>query len=255
MEATWRSRWETTPWPMLRAWAVGIVLSAAVVAGLGLPEQAAEAQDGVRPDDSGRIFVLQRKPFLRKGRLELVPHFGMTVNDSLIRQYDGGGQLVFHFTEDFWFGGTFSWFDFGELGGVTEDYFEVLEKTQSIPDVVEMSWYAGADFGYVPVSGKFALFNSGIIYYDLSLFVGGGYATYLSGGAGGETGAPAGSIGIQPRIFLTRWLALTGQVRDTIFLASLKSGSGTEDSLTHVVTVTGGLSIFIPFGFEYTQAR
>ncbi len=222
----------------------------AVAAGvlLGAP-QVGSAQS--RPTEEDRIEVVQRKPFLSAGRVELEPRFGSTVNDALIRQFQVGGSLTYHATERLWFGGTFNWFDLGELGGVTDEYFTVLEKTSAAPDLVEMSWYAGADVGYVPIYGKFALFNAGIIYYDVSVFLGGGWATHATGQTNGEVGAPAGSIGLQPRIFLTDWLAVTAQVRDTIFFADVLGGS----SLTQIVTFSGGVSIYVPFTFDYTTAR
>lgn len=210
-----------------------------------------EASAQSRPTEEDRIEVVQRKPFLSAGRVELEPRFGSTVNDALIRQFAVGGSLTYHATEQLWFGGTFNWFDLGELGGVTDDYFVVLEKTSAAPDLVEMSWYAGADVGFTPIYGKFALFNAGIIYYDVSVFAGGGWATHTTGQTNGEVGAPAGSVGLQPRVFLSDWLALTAQVRDTIFFADVLGGS----SLTQIVTFSGGVSIYFPFTFDYTTAR
>jgi len=204
-----------------------------------------------RPTEGDKIEVVQRKPFLRRGRVELVPKFGSTVNDSLIRQFEVGGSLAYHINEFVWAGANFGWFDLGDLGGVTDDYNIVLEKTSSAPDLVEMKWYAGADVGIVPIYGKFALFNAGIIYYDVSVFAGGGYATHVTGQTNGEAGAPAGSVGLMPRIFLGDWLALTAEIRDTVFFADVLGGS----SLTQIVTFSGGVSIFVPFTYEYTTAQ
>ena len=248
-------------------WARAVAATLATMSLLALGQVAA-AQDGGGDEDGTRkqefkddISVVQRKPFLRKGRVELTPTFGSTVNDSLIRKFDVGGQLTYHISESFWIGGTFSWYDLGELGGVTDDYFEVLERASATPDVVEMSWHGGVEFGYVPLFGKFALFNSAIIYYDLSLVVGGGYATYTSNATARdnpdnpEAGAPAWSVGVQQRTFLTDWLALQLQISDTMFLADLLSGDSSSSSLTHIVSIGAGASIFIPFSFDYTTER
>ncbi|MEL6181161.1 MAG: outer membrane beta-barrel domain-containing protein [Myxococcota bacterium] len=241
--------WTTT-------WAWLAILVAIPVWTLGPVAHAQEGDDTRKQEFKDDISVVQRKPFLRKGRLELTPSFGTTVNDSLIQQFDVSGQLTYHISESIWIAGTFSWYDLGELGGVTDDYFEVLERASSTPDVVEMTWYAGARVGYVPLFGKFALFNSVIIYYDLSLMVGGGYATYITNASGGETGSPAWSIGLQQRIFLTDWLALQIALNDTMFLADLRDGpDSSTSSLTHIFSIGAGASIFIPFSFDYTTER
>lgn len=208
----------------------------------------AQAQDQQQiPEDE--ISVLQRKPFLRKGRAELVPLFGATINDDLIQQFELGAELSYHATESIWFGGRFGWFDLGELGGVTDQYFEVLEKTSSVPEVVELQWYAGANVGWVPIYGKFAIFNSAIVYYDVSVYGGGGWMNHFT--SQGEAGSPVGEVGLMPRVFLNRWMALNLALQDRIMPADLKDSS----TLVHVVTAQLGLSIFMPFGFEYTTAR
>lgn len=219
-------------------WIVLLTLCAPVVA---------QAQEEAAPEDE--IFVWQRKPFLQKGRAELVPLFGVTINDDLIRQFEVGGELSYHATESVWFGARFGWFDLGELGGVTDQYFEVLDKTSSVPDVVELQWYAGAKIGYAPIYGKFAIFSSAVVYYDVSVYAGGGWMNHFT--SQGEAGSPAGEIGIMPRIFLNRWLALNLAVQDRIMPAELNNAS----SLVHVVTAQLGLSVFMPFGFEYSTAR
>ena len=201
------------------------------------------------------ISVVQRKPFLRKGRAELAPVFATTVNDSLIKQFNVGGQLSYHISESIWISGGFEWFELGEIGGVTDEYFEVLERTSTIPDLVEMKWSGIGQVGYVPLFGKFALLNRLIIYYDLSVTMGGAWVSYTSGGSGGEAGTFAGVLGLQQRTFLTDWLALTLTMKDQIFLATMKSGGGTSDELTQIVSVGAGLSIFMPFGFDYTTER
>lgn len=210
----------------------------------------AQAQ-GEKTATSGKdIAVVQRKPFLRKGRVELAPTFGVTVNDSLIRQFEVGGTLSYHITEFIWISGGYQHYDFGgEFGGVTDEYFEVQNRTGSIPEVVELEWAGGGDLGIVPIYGKFAMFDSAIVYYDVSLFLGGGVMQHTAGD--GSTSAPYGEIGLMPRVFLNDWLSLDISVKDRVMSADLSSGS----SLLHTVVVNAGLSIYVPFGFEYTTAR
>jgi outer membrane beta-barrel protein len=222
----------------------GVVLTL----GLGL---VLEADAQIKPNPEDEIFVLQHKPFLRKGRLELAPSFGATVNDPLIKQFEVGGALTYHISEDFWLAGNFGWLDLGGLGGETDEYNEVLDKTNSAPEVVEQKMYAGGSFGYVPLYGKFAIFDSAIVYYDASIYLGGGFLTHITDTTGGEVGAPAGELGFKMRIFLTRWLSLYVDVKDRMVAAELKDGT----SLQQFVIASGGVSIFVPFDFQYTTAR
>jgi outer membrane beta-barrel protein len=225
--------------------AASIAALLALTALLGVSQ--AQAQTKPNPEDD--ISVVQRKPFLSGGRAELAPHIGLTINDSLIRQFEVGAALMYHLNESFWFGGKFGWFELGELGGVTDQYFEVLDKANSIPDIVELKWYGGAQFGWVPTYGKFAMFDSAVVFYDVSLYLGGGLTNHTT--SQGEAGAPTGEIGIMPRVFLNHWLSLHLALQDRILPTTLTSGS----SLTHVVSAQLGVSVFMPFGFEYTTAR
>jgi outer membrane beta-barrel protein len=176
---------------------------------------------------------------------------GMTVNDSLIRQYRVGGNLAWHITEPFWVGAHFAWYDLGELGGVTDEYNEVLSKTASVPDLVEVKWFTGGDVGYVPIYGKFAIFNDLIVYYDMSLFAGAGYLTHVTSQTDGQAGTVAGDFGVQQRLFLADWLALVLEVRDYAFMAELRDGT----NFTNIVSLGAGASIFFPFTFDYTTLR
>jgi outer membrane beta-barrel protein len=235
-----------------RKWAALLAIVSTLCVSVGTEAYAQDSADdstAARRKDSN-IIVLQRKPFLRKGRVELTPQFGLTVNDSLMEQFELSGSLVYHLNEDFWLGGSFRWYDLGELGGPTDAYDTVIVETSSAPDVVELEWYGGADFGWVPLVGKFALFNSFIVYYDASLFLGGGYMQHIQP-TGDSAGAPAASVGVQQRLFLADWLALTFEVRNTSYMVETNAG----DALNHTTTFSGGASIFVPSTFKYEKAR
>jgi len=50
------------------------------------------------------IVVVERKDFLKSGRLELVPFTGLSVNDNLIRHYAFGLDLNFFLSDALWIG-------------------------------------------------------------------------------------------------------------------------------------------------------
>jgi len=190
----------------------------------------------------GEIAIIQPKPVLLRERVEVIPRFGVTFNDPLISQFLAGGSLYYHINEQFHIGGTFEWYDFGsDFGGPTETYDEVIAVSSTIPELSPLTYYAGLDFGWVPIHGKFALFNSTIVYYDIYAVIG--------AGAVSSTGdpRPAGSLAIGQRTFITDWLALLLELRDRAYVEETRAGN----SFTNVITVSAGLSFFIPPAFDY----
>jgi outer membrane beta-barrel protein len=131
---------------------------------------------------------------------------------------------------------------------------------------------ASANFTYVPMYGKFSGFNQFIFHYD----------GYLVGGAGVLGTRPiavidpdnrkfdysqklAFNLGFGLRIFLNRWFAVTGEVRNYVYIEELENtivGPTQADQqiekdwigekpLTVAVQAQLGISVFLPFSWEY----
>ena len=157
----------------------------------------------------------------------------------------------FHILESLYIGLTGDLYDFGgALGGETNVFEEVLNQTGTQPESAVLNWFAGAEIGYVPIVGKFALFNRSIVYYDLAIVAGGGAinaesvqltTAYTTGG---------GTIGLQGRFFFNKWIALNLEVRDVIFSAKL---SGADGALTNIASMALGASFFLPTKFKYSD--
>ena len=198
-----------------------------------------------------KIHVVQPKPVLQKMRFELAPRLGMTLNDSVMRNYKVGVNANFHILESLYIGGIFEWYDFGgALGGPTSAYELVVNQTGTTPEAAVLNWFAGAEIGYVPFWGKFSLFNSSIAFYDFAITAGGGAANTESIQIPAPATGGAGTISLSGRIFLNKWLAMTLEVRDTIFLAEL---NGASDVVTNVLSTGIGVGIFLPTNFEYSE--
>ncbi len=198
-----------------------------------------------------KIHVVQPKPVLQKMRFELAPRLGMTVNDSVVRNYRIGLNANFHIIEALYIGLTFDWYDFGgALGGPTDVFEQVQNQTGTVPESAVLNWFAGAEIGYVPFWGKFAIFNRSIAFYDFAITVGGGAvnAESLSIPAPYTTGG--GTISLQGRIFFNKWIAMNIEVRDVIFLADLDGASG---ALSNIASVGIGASFFLPTTFKYSD--
>jgi outer membrane beta-barrel protein len=115
------------------------------------------------------INVVQRKPFIHTRRSEVMAMAGATANDPFLVHYSAG----------VWFQHYFS--DVLSVGVQGVKYFETSTGLSAdviglgaVPDLNRLDFYGGVHFSYVPVYGKFALFNQNVVGFD----------TYVSLGAG-----------------------------------------------------------------------
>lgn len=196
-------------------------------------------------EEQRAIVVLQPKPVLRTNRLELRPRFTAQVANPLIHQYALAGSLGFSFSERVSVWATGEWWDFGDFGGTTERYGEVVRATATIPELVVPRWYAGADVTLAPVVGKFSFFNRAIVFWDMYGLLGAGLMEAT------RDMNPAVSLGVGGNLYMNRWLSLNIEYRDRI---SIETYSAT-DSIHHLHTVSAGIGIQIPFNFRYEDER
>jgi outer membrane beta-barrel protein len=233
-----------------RAFAIAAFLAAVSV--LTATSDDAFAQDErVRKKFDDKIHVVQPKPVLQKGRFELQPKFGMSLNDAINTSVMAGVSANYHILESLYVGGLFEWYDFGgTLGGESNTFEIVSTQTRTDADAAVINYMAGLELGYVPIYGKFAFLNSGIVYYDVAVTLGGAFINGESVLTPTAQNTFGGLIGINGRAFLTKWLALNVFLRDTIYMADLQGQSG---ALTNVVMTGLGVSFYLPTTFEYTE--
>lgn len=209
------------------------------------------SQETTRKEFDDTIHVIQRKPVLQKGRFDLVPRFGVSVNDSLYRHYKVGVNGNYHFSESVYLGGLFEWYNFGDtLGGPTGAFEETQNETGTAADAAVVNWLGGLELGYKPIIGKFAFADSFIVYYDIGITAGGTYIDAESVALPSAEGKFGGTISAVNRIFFNDWFALNLEVRDVIFSADLRGETG---ALTNIVTVAAGASLYLPTSFEYSE--
>ena len=198
----------------------------------------AEAEERAEVD---LIRVIQRRPFLRNGRLELSPFLGTNVNDPLVNLFLAGAHLNFHLTEVMAIGvnGGYS------LGTETDLFDQVIEDYELFPELSKILWFGGVHFQYAPIYGKFALFNTWIVPWDTYVLLGIGYTkTELAG-------HPTLSAGLGQRYFMNRWFTLSLELRDLIYNENYPSGSKLVNNLVFSV----GVGFFLPPDFEYTTPK
>ena len=196
------------------------------------------APTAVRADDNVRVF--QRKPFLRRERVELSPAVGITVNDALVRHHMTGGHLAYHLSEQ-WAAGAF----FAIANGEETDLFLKIQQDYALnPIVARADYLAMAEGMFAALYGKFILFNTWNVHFDTSAVGGLGVVGNATGGH------PAIQLGVLQRFFLNRWLTTNLSLRQVSYVDDAGDGA----SLFHVTQLTVGASFFYP-DFDYRTFR
>jgi len=245
-----------------------------VIGELAGPEQGQAAPRERAPrtrEAAEEIYAVQQIYALRNGRVELTPSAAFTVNDPYVSHPGIGVGLNYWWTNVLAVGVSFLWYQ--GLENESDLNFHVQRSTRLGVPITEYQLGAALNFTYVPLYGKFAMFNEYIFQWD----------AYVVGGVGIMRTRPvpvidpeirsfdfdwriAFNVGIGIRVFVTRFLSIYGELRDYAYLEQLESldvpvnldqrrdpANWTADSssLTNNVAVHLGISLFFPFTFEY----
>lgn len=207
---------------------------------------------------------------LRRHRFELQPYWSFSLNDQFVSHPGPGLAINYYITNVLAVGvnGTF----YQPFNDDSDFNFQNRRATRIAVPLNEYQLGAMANFTYVPIYGKFAGFSKFIFHYD----------GYVNGGVGIMRTRPlsvidpdnrrfefdnrlAFSVGIGLRVFLNRWFAVTGELRDYIYqeqleattVAATAAGQRNENTwfgetqLTNNVQAQIGISVFLPFSWEY----
>jgi len=215
------------------------------------------------------LYAMQQIFALRARRLELQPYFGLTLNDQFVSHPGPGLALNYYITNVLAVGVNGNYF---EVFNSDSDFNAQVRRSARVAvPLTEYQWSAALNFTYVPAYGKFAGFGDFIFHYD----------AYIVGGVGAISTRPIPVIdpdnrnfafepkicfnaGLGLRIFLNRWFAVDLEMRDYIYPEKLEALSVNEmdktnkstwyenkSTITHAVQAQLGVSIFLPFSFEY----
>ncbi len=239
----------------------------------GQVEEGAE-----RPTRTGEareeIFAVQQIYALRINRVEVAPSAAFSLNDPFVSHAAVSLGLNYWWTNVLAIGVNFLWYE--GLETESDLNFFIRRSTRLAVPVSAYQFGAHLNFTYVPLYGKFAMFNEFIFQWD----------AYIVGGVGIMRTRPvpvvdpevrrfdydvrvAFNLGLGLRVFVTRWLAVFGEIRNYMYLEQLEAldvalgdarfsnTTWTQDSpaFTSNVTVHLGLTIFFPFDFEYRLPR
>jgi outer membrane beta-barrel protein len=224
-------------------------------------------KEAAKPLDE-QIYAVQQIFALRVRRFEVQPYWGFTLNDQFVSHPGPGLALNYYITNVLAVGANFNYYR--PFNVDSEFNAQVRRAARVGVPLTEYDWGAALNFTYVPAYGKFAGFGDFIFHYD----------AYIVGGVGAISTRPipvidpdnrnfeyepklAFNAGLGLRIFFNRWFAAILEVRDYIYnekLENLEIAVGSEQDkgtwfgdskLTNHVQAQVGVSIFIPFSFEY----
>lgn len=216
------------------------------------------------------VYAVQQIYALRRGRFEINPYWAFSLNDQFVTHPGPGIAVNYYLTNVLAIGlnGTY----YQPFNGDSDFNFQNRRATRLAVPLNEYFGAAAFNFTYVPMYGKFSGFSQFIFHYD----------GYLVGGVGAIATRPiavidpdnrkfdyearvAFNVGFGLRIFLNRWFAATAEIRDYIYIEQLENTTVAptqqqqqdrstwfgEKPLTNNVQAQLGISIFLPFSWEY----
>lgn len=201
-------------------------------------EQERTGDDG-KQKLSDRIKAVERKAFLKKGRVEVFPHFGFDLNDPFFQHLLVGGAVGFHVVDSLSLelrgGAVFASIKSNAIRFVRTETDSLLKNPP------ELQYHIDLDALWAPLYGKISLFGEGIMHFDV-------YLTAGPGIFGTDAGLnPAVNFGAGQRVFITDWLVARVELRDYLFIDNRND----ESTLRQAIVVGFALSGFFPTTFEY----
>lgn len=236
------------------------------------PAKAADPTGPKPKEVTEEIYAVQQIYALRNNRLELQAAFGFTLNDPYVSHPNINAGLNYWITNVLAIGANLNWYQ--GLENEKDLNFHVRRSARLATRPTEFQFGASLNFTYVPIYGKFAMFNRYIFQWD----------AYVVGGVGVMRTRPVpvvdpefrsfdfsyklsiGNPGLGFRIFLSKWLTIFGEVRTFPYLEQLESlrvalgeanrkkeDTWLDNSSTLVwnVVASVGVTMYFPFSFEY----
>src|SRR5688500_11303643 len=139
------------------------------------------------------IYAVQRMYVLRNGRFELAPSMALTVNDQYVSHPALAVALNYWVTNVLAVGASFLWYQ--GIESESDLNFSVRRSTRLAVPITEYQLGAHLNFTYVPIYGKFTMFNDAIFQSD----------SYLVGGVGMMRTRPVAVVDPAVRSFQFDW--------------------------------------------------
>ncbi len=230
---------------MLRSTSLGVVALAVALSLLAAGSAAADELPSEAPlpscldktikDELGRELRprgVQKKDFLKDGKVELIARGGLFGGDLTSSSWIGGGALAFFFTEDLGVQTSFELTPIAlDLDAPLADFFGD-DRFES-----GMGYLAIGSLVWSPIHAKLKIGDS-IVHSDIMLAAGAGRLIHDS--VQGITF----DAGLIIDMFTTRWITLRFEARDIMAVQEAVA----ETRFTNNLVATFGLALWIPTG-------
>jgi outer membrane beta-barrel protein len=209
------------------------------------------------------ILVVPRRPILKYHRVELIPTYNVTINSPVVRHHGFGGIANFFLSETLNIAVEATYYQNQNL----EHLFLRGLDDRVLPSVNRYLWSVAGDFGYVPLYGKFAIFDRWIFQWEA--YVQAGIGVIESQWIPKDPANAAATnfdvlwhIDIGTRLFLTKWLVIHAYLKDYMFIDNYEPTPRTRQAVepgvsefTNNLVFGVGVGMFLPTGFEYKYTR
>jgi outer membrane beta-barrel protein len=216
------------------------------------------------------ILVVVRKPFLKLRRTELNPFTSISMNDNMITHYTVGGEFAYWMTDVLAIGIEGQYY----VHGFAEPFDLVARQARRLPTVNQYNWSTALNFHYVPVYGKFAIFDKKLVAWEVAFTagIGAGQSEVIPR----DTKFPGftniliqPNVGANMRFFLAKWLTVNLGIRDYMFIDKFEptdrsptmnatasdAKENADSAFINNIMFQIGLSFWLPTSFEYTTFR
>ncbi|HEY7726358.1 MAG TPA: outer membrane beta-barrel domain-containing protein [Anaeromyxobacteraceae bacterium] len=194
-----------------------------------------------------RVKAVPRRGFLKRHRLEITAGLPVSVNDAFYQKAGVSGRLAYNVQESFALAlrGAYWW---------TLRTDHVREGQVAFQSQVLSSRPIGQlmlDAVLSPVAGKASVLGSRIVHFDVFLLGGAGVVWSDTSLAPRSEGPhPAADLGAGIRFYPYDWMAL--ELGFTATLYPDRPARTAPGTTTRLLAAGAGVSVFWPFGFEYS---
>jgi outer membrane beta-barrel protein len=216
------------------------------------------------------ILVVVRKPFLKLRRTELYPFTSVSMNDNMITHYTIGGEFAYWMTDVLAIGVEAQYY----VHSFGEPFDLVARQARRLPTVNQYNWSSALNFHYVPVYGKFAVFDKRLVAWEVAFTagIGAGQSEVIPR----DTKFPGftniliqPNVGASMRFFLAKWLTIQLGIRDYLFIDKFEptdrsptmnatasdAKENADSAFINNIMFQIGVSFWLPTSFEYTTFR
>jgi outer membrane beta-barrel protein len=215
------------------------------------PKEVVEPID-ITQDD--RVKSVQRKLYLKRGRFELAPSFGININDPYYNKISGTLRAAFHPADSLAISVRFSL-----IQTIATDDVRAAKRTLFSRIFASNPYWSGmADIEWSPIYAKASFMNT-IVHFDGYLVAGGG-VVFTETSAAKETPSspagvikPAGDLGLGFRFITKDWLAINVSLINTTYMDTPVGTN--KGGLQNMMMINVGLSLFFPLKSTYREAE